>query len=607
MTGLACDRALGQGNLSADLSDIYSTDDALDIDELQELIYTYQDNPLVWEKCRIKDLRTLPLNDYLKNRLIELKRRHPKSVDRLVLGLDTVFTTAELEVIQKCINFAAIPTTPGQILNFISLRKQENTTSLQKSLQRVRYHSRQGWFGGLILENDRDEPCLWDYRNFSLRSPQYFNRLDLWGGAYRLQWGQGLLFSNNLMSSRSTNVIGNLNTSRNGFGNYLGSDENRYLFGAASNLTIGHLGLGAFYSNHKLDATIDQSGLVTNLRSDGLHVSASQLQAKAILSETLAGISLLVSWYLGSAGFLFYTADYSHPLVMLDAHQNISGISFLHNCEINDWTISGELAVQGNRIRALIENFCIDLERFSLGVGWRHFEPDFFARLGSPFRQFGGLPSNERGLYCGLKAKLPDHWYCGFYVDFFREIENPGDGTSAQSGMESLLGISHTAKSGGTVEAWYRNKQYYQLDILPKPSDHQLKLHFRHHFTSVFAGELRATFRWNGSTHFAEGGQAIGLVGRLAISNDTRLTAGLTHFFVKSSNLMVYFYEPGLPLRFNLNNLTGTGRNYVLVITRKIGQKCELAASARGETSSPVSKVDSNREVSGDLQLTFDL
>ncbi|MFA5727969.1 MAG: hypothetical protein WC957_00945 [Candidatus Neomarinimicrobiota bacterium] len=607
ITGIACNLAFGQSNLPADLSDSYFTDDELDIDELQELIYAYQDNPLLWETCKVKDLRILPLSDHLKSRLIDLKRHHPKFLDWQVLQSDTVFTIAELDAIRLFINFEKAYAKSGQMLHYISLRKQENATNLQKSLQRVRYNTRQGWFGGLVLENDRDEPRIWDYRNFSLRSPQYFNRLDLWGGAYRLQWGQGLLFSNNLMSGRSTNVVGNLNPSRAGFGNYLGADENRYLFGVAAKLSIAHFNLYQFYSRHFLDASVNQNGIVTNLRSDGLHISSSQLQAKDALTEKLAGVSLMGGWRSGSAGILVYTADYSRGMEALYGHQTISGVSFLHNCELQDWAISGEIAVQNNGSQAIVENFSLYLDQLSLGAGWRYFSPDFFAPLGSPFKKFGGTPANESGFYSGLKIKLPDRWYCGAYVDFFREIEGSRTGTPAQNGMEALFGVSHSAKAGGIFEVWYKTTRYYHVALNSKPRDYQLKFHLRHSFNPKFTGEIRATIRWHDSTNFAESGQAVGLVGRMGIAKNTRLVTGLTHFYVKTSDLIVYFYEPGLPAQFNLNNLTGTGRRYFLIITQRIGQSCELAGALRVRIRSPISNDDPNFEISGDLQLTFDL
>lgn len=607
LPGIFLELAPAQSNLPADLSDIYFTDDALDIDELQELIYSYQDNPLIWENCRIKDLRALPLNDRLKARLIDLKRRHPKLVDRQRVSADTLFTAAELEAIRYFINFSAIRTKPSQILNFISMKRQENTTSLQKTLQRVRYHDRQGWFLGMILENDRDEPQIWDYRNFSLHSPKYFNRLDLWGGAYRLQWGQGLLFSANLMSGRGNDVTWNLTKSRTGLNHYLGADENRFLFGTAAIFSTRHLSLTSFFSRHWLDATLDESGIVTNLRSDGLHITASQLQAKDALLETLAGTSLLGECRIGSAGILYYTANYSHHLEALNERKKVSGVSFSHNFEKNDWAVSGELALQSHGSRAWVENLTLDLERFSIGAGWRYFSPDFYAPLGSPFRKFGGLPANESGFYSGLKIRLPDRWWCSAYVDFFREIESSRAGTLAQNGMESLFGVSRSTKDGGMIEAWYKTTRYYHVALASKPRDHQLKFHLRHSFNPAFTGEIRTTFRWNDSTNFAASGQAIGLVGRLGISKNTRLVTGLTHFFVSSSDLIVYFYEPGLPSQFNLSNLTGTGRCYFLIINQRIGQSCELGGAVRGRIKSPVSGDDPNLEISGDLQLTFDL
>jgi hypothetical protein len=457
------------------------------------------------------------------------------------------------------------------------------------------------------VENDSDEPILGDYWNISLRSPKYFNSLEILGGAYRLQWGQGLLFANNLMSGRSTDATGNLKTSRSGVSNYLGSDENRYLFGSAAQYTIGNFKLTPFLSHHRLDATIDTNGTVKNLRSDGLHISSSQLRAKDVLLETLGGASLLGEWDQGSAGILVFNANYSTDLFALNGHRKVSGLSFLHNYEISDWTISGEWAVQETGKKGIIQNLHLNRDRVSFCAGWRYIEPDFFAPLGNPFRKFSSLSGNETGLYSALKIKLPARWWFTGYVDFFRELTNSELGVAIQNGRESLCGFSHQARNNDLIEAWYKVNRYYHTSLPQQPRDYQLKLHLRHSFSASFSGEVRTTFRWNDSIPFAESSQALSVVGKVSISKYTRVTAGNTHYFTGSSDLNIYFYEPGLPFRFNMTLLTGTGQRYFLIISRRIGSNCEIAGAVYGRSNVSIHTNDNRYDFSGDLQLTFDL
>lgn len=601
------DRICAQSNVPAELADIYFTDDDLDIDELQEIIYAYQDNPLSWETCRIRDLRALPLNEHLRARLIGLKRRRKAISDWQALVTDTLFTQAEIEALQNFISLSSKRTKSGQALNYISMKNRDETTTLQKTLLRTRYYSRSGWFAGGVVEADCDEPQIWDYRNISFHSPKLFGRLDLWGGAYRLQWGQGLLFSASLMSGRSTDISGNLHPLRSGFKNYLGADENRYLFGTALSLHLKNLNLSAFLSRHFLDATVNDSGVVTNLRSDGLHITASQNKAKDALGEVLAGLSLVYNWQGGSAGALLCTNGYSRGIAALDNRKTIRGVSFFHQQEFQDWVINGELVTLSNGSRAVIENVCVDLEKISFGAGWRYFPPDFFAPLGSPFRKFGGLPANESGFYSGLKIRLRERWWCSGYVDFFRQIQSTQTGTAPLNGMESLIGINHSSGSRGMIEIWYKTNRYYQPSAYSLPADQQVKFHVRRRFTQTFTGEIRATFRWNNSIRPLNGGQAVGIVGRIAWPGKMRLTAGTTQYFISQSDFVIYFYEPGLPSQFNLNNLTGSGQRYFLVVNRPIGAACEIAGALRWRHTSPASADDFQQELSFDFQLTIDL
>lgn len=603
----AGDGIFAQSNVPAELADIYFTDDNLDVDELQELIYAYQDNPLIWEACRIRDLRALPLNEQFKARLIGLKRSRKAIPDWQALEADTLFTQAEVEALKNFISLSSQRIRPGQVFNHISMKNRNGAANLQKTLLRTRYYSRRGWFVGGVVENDGDEPQIWDYRNISFHSPKLFDRLVFWGGAFRLHWGQDILFSANLMSGRSTDITGNLSLPRSGFKNYSGADENRYLFGSALSFSRKYLNLSVCLSHHLLDATIIDSGIVTSLRSDGLHVTESQIQAKDALQEILAGLSLICDWRGGSAGALFYTAAYSHGIAALDRRKNIGGVSIFHQQEFKNWVVNGELVMLANGSRAVIENAGNDLDKISVSVGWRYFSPDFFAPLGSPFRKFSGLPANESGFYTGLKAKLRERWWCSGYVDFFHQIQSSQTGTAPLNGLESLIGINHSSGSRGLAEIWYKIIRYYQPAAYSLPVDRQIKFHVRHCLTQTFTGEIRATLRWNDSIRFSDGGQAVGIIGRIAWPGKVRMTAGTTHFFISQSDFVIYFYEPGLPAQFNLNNLTGSGQRYFLIVTRPIGTACEIAGALRWRQSGSASAEDSPQDLSLDFQLTIDL
>ncbi|MFH1212895.1 MAG: hypothetical protein V1681_02310, partial [Candidatus Neomarinimicrobiota bacterium] len=587
---------------SAEISDVYFTDDALDIDELQEMIDTYRQNPLVWDNCRIKDLKALPLNDRLKSTLINLKQNRKKYSDWKQLATDANLAAAEVAAIRSFIVLSRSSVATGQILSALSLKSRDGETTLGKNLQRGRYHSRQNWFAGTVLESDADEPDVWDYRNFSLRSPKIHDRFELLGGAFRLNWGQGLLFASNLMSGRGTDVTGNLSSGRQGFKNYLGADENRYLFGVAGQFYLRPLNVYSFISHHKLDASVDEN-IVTNLRSDGIHISAAQIEAKDALSEMLGGFGLTYDWNGGTVGVLGYGAGYSLPIRVIENRQNIGGLTVFHGVENDGISISGEGAFLSNHGLGLIENIGLDLEKFAMSAGWRYFSPQFFAPLGSPFKKFSGMPNNESGFYTGLKVKLPRRWWWSGYVDFYREIESPVAGEMPQNGLELLTGANRQTASGNLIEAWYKHTKSYTAGA----NDRQLKLHIRQNYCPNLSLEIRAVAHWNAQTPISDGGQAIGFIGRGVLPDKTRLTMGITHYFVTASDLGIYFYEPGLPTQFNLNSLTGTGQRYFLIISRAIGSACEIAGAIRWRSIWSVSAEHSSNEFSGDLQLVFDL
>jgi hypothetical protein len=472
-------------------------------------------------------------------------------------------------------------------------------------LQRARFQTDDGWFVGAVLENDHDEPRLGDYGNFSLRSPIFHDRLEFWGGAYRLQWGQEVLFAANLMNGRSAAIDANLRPARGGFKSYLGADENRFLFGGAANLKIKNFSLSAFGSSHRLDATLSDSGTVITLRSDGLHISSSQLQAKDALTESLAGVSLSSNGNNGNLGLLLFRVRYSHALNALEGRSQNAGFSFAHHHEYESWSLSGEFSSLTTGGTALIENFGINLHPFLLSLGWRYFSPDFFAPLGSPFRKFGGQPANESGFYSGLKIKIGKRWWCSGSLDFFRQLESTQTGAEKTNGREALVGINHISGTEGALEAWFKTTRYYQSS--DTPTECQIKLHLRKSFTKNFMSEIRTTVRWNNSVRIADGGQAFGIVGRFVIPQRFKIQVGTTHYFVSRSDFSIYFYEPGLPSQFNLNNLSGHGQRYFLIINRPIGVACEIAGALRWRQAGSIIDPENLTDWSFDLQMTIDL
>jgi hypothetical protein len=114
---------LAQSSLPADISDSYFTQEALDSDELQELIDSYRDNPLIWETCHIADLRSLPLNNHIKNSLIETKRRSAKIADWHSLAKSTGLNSAEIEAVRHFITIAPVRRQSGSFINYIAIRR----------------------------------------------------------------------------------------------------------------------------------------------------------------------------------------------------------------------------------------------------------------------------------------------------------------------------------------------------------------------------------------------------------------------------------------------------------------------------------------------------
>lgn len=161
-------------------------------------------------------------------------------------------------------------------------------------------------------EQDRGSRIRSSYNQIS------FNRFTLAAGDYRLSLGQGLIMGSNGWTQQ-TSIFNNLRMETTGIRPHTGTDESRFLRGAAANVRLGRNGqwtLAAFGSFRKLDGTLrvretDDDDLVkaaddvdvaddgayeyiSAWKTDGLHRTLQEIDKRHVAIQLLAG---------GRAGF----------------------------------------------------------------------------------------------------------------------------------------------------------------------------------------------------------------------------------------------------------------------------------------------------------------
>ncbi len=145
---------------------------------------------------------------------------------------------------------------------------------------------------GLTLQKDageswRNQETLTDFVSFSAQlkpNTNYINQINI--GDYTLNIGEGLCFWNGFALGKTLQF----GRSKKGktLNSYHGADEFNFLRGSALNIRYGKLSLTPFLSIKRLDASISENN-VNTIRTDGAHITESQISGKKALQENIVG------------------------------------------------------------------------------------------------------------------------------------------------------------------------------------------------------------------------------------------------------------------------------------------------------------------------------
>jgi len=585
----------------------YITAESVDNEELQDQIEQWLANPLSWQNITTDDIVSLPFSPAIKNRLISFKKDPKTGSSWAALQQSGQFSTPEIEVIKLFITLDEQPAGHGKIYHYVAFKNREQHPQLTKNLHRGRWFHDSGWLLGWMTESDQGEPQVWDHSKISLCSPliKGLGRLHL--GAYRVHFGQGLIFNSSLMNLKSSHAVQNVAASRQRIVNYLGTDENRYLWGVAAQIRYPKWQFMSFYSRNHLDAQIQQ-GIAHTLPASGLHCSAAQLTAKQQLREQTMGVSGYYKTPKGQVGILLFNTGYSRPLADLNRLNHVRGSSFYHNLHGARLTLNGEFAWLAARQWATVQSCSYRHDNFAIGCAIRFFRPHFFTLLGGCPKEFGGMPNNEKGLYLGGELKLPQRWWLAFYMDFFSPVEPEDQARSTPTGTEAMIAARHRFSNGSVLIA--KMKRTMGEDPWRDNAAHK-KLQYKVQVTHQFDKQLSLICRlahvvYSEGTHRTQG-SAISCYGQKRFARQIRLAGGTVHFHGQSYAARTYLYEPGIPLRFNIACLQGSGYRVFLVAQKTCQDIFQLAMAAKLHRNKQLADTQWNLVRSIELQLLVDI
>lgn len=540
--------------------------------EYENYLQQYLDEPLYWKGTNYKELEELPLNEFLKNSIIYMFKNEKKIRNWQDFRERSGFSETEMAVVRLFITFEKIRPAKAKIYNYNSMTG-EKEFQINKNFLNVRFTSPSGWYMSGVSERDQLERNVFDHVNFSIKSPQLHNHWQFWLGSFRFNWGSGLFFNTNPMNMMSNSGSANLYRARARFNNYTGSEENNYLFGPAVHYRSGHYSIFGFYSQNRMDCRIE-NGVVTSVPFTGRHVSETEISGRNQLVNQSIGAAFLTHFYQQDVGIMIFRNSFNHSILAYDSRDNLSGVSVSHKFSNLYLFANGEYALDADYSLALTQSLQYRRKIYSFGISGRYISPEFDSFSGSILRQFGGKLHNEKGFYYFFSAKINDRSKAAVFADFFSRIKPENKGDPVVRGTQ--MGLYYRVRMSG--------KNRLEFKINRKNDGHVPKNTFNCKVSTTVTKKIALTNRYafvRINTPNIDGyGQ--GVSSYISIRNGfTRFTIGGTHYFSNHSDCRLYIYEPGIPLKFNLVSLSGSGRNYFLSVDKKVNAFTTLYLAAK--------------------------
>jgi hypothetical protein len=294
---------------------------------------------------------------------------------------------------------------------------------------------------GILTDKDAGENKFNDFMSgfVSLKTDGLFRRVI--AGDFLVEKGQGLAVWRSRGFSKGADVIQPARKSARGITPYTSSDENMFYRGAAAVLSVSSVEATAFYSNKKIDATVDSLGQVTSMYGSGYHRTASELRRRLAARERSAGVRLQCA--LGktlTVGSTYFTTRLGNPAAgdqlydFVGNESHVMGFDFdvyLDRVNIfSEWARSHTGAIAG------IAGAFVGLARgIDLVICFRDYPRDFISLHGIGFGERSGSPQDEIGVYTGLRLRLARGIALSGYFDQFkfpwqtRSVPFPSGGT----------------------------------------------------------------------------------------------------------------------------------------------------------------------------------
>lgn len=243
-------------------------------------------------------------------------------------------------------------------------------------------------------------------------------------GDFSARFGQGTNTNTGMRTKVPLTANGYL-AGRDEIRPYTSTDENNFFRGAAGTFSVRNLEFSVFFSQKKLDATINLSNdstimVAENLYTSGLHNTQSSMLKKDAVTGTDYGANLTFNLKSLKAGLVWSGTRFDTPfsssspnpegLYRFSGRKN-SVYTFYYCSQFGRFLIYGEISSNDLRNNALVQGITLrPSDRLTLNVLFRNYSPGFTAFYGRG-PGYGTSTGNEYGLTGNFSFEAAKHLF----------------------------------------------------------------------------------------------------------------------------------------------------------------------------------------------------
>lgn len=246
-------------------------------------------------------------------------------------------------------------------------------------------------------------------------------------GDYVVNVGQGLICWQGQAFSKGAEVI-NIKRESETIRPYHSAGEFNFNRGFAITLGKSNTDLTFYVSKRKLSSNISTEGTVTSVQTSGFHRTAAELEDRNNLTLDVLGASLKRRLPNGYFRINTNNSRYSLPLQKRNEPYNLYTLkgkifgyaSIDYGFTMNNFHLFGEIAVDKSFKHAIVNGVIASLGKtVDLSIHHRYINKHYQALYGNAFSEVT-VPSDEQGIYMGVRASPNDKWRLDMYVDLYR-------------------------------------------------------------------------------------------------------------------------------------------------------------------------------------------